>query len=74
MNTTIEHGPELFRFRNERQWVNRAKEWFQSAGIRGTDAICIDANGRICTRGEHFMRATRENTYPIIVYRMEVKL
>lgn len=61
-------GPELFRFTSEREWVNKAQSWFINSGYKGDYVLCVDSAGRVCTIGAHFMRATNENTYPIICY------
>ncbi len=63
---TIEVGDELLRFTSFIQWVNKASSWL--ALYRETNYICIDARGRVCRRGEHFMRARDEETFPVIVY------
>lgn len=62
----LEVGPKLFEFSSEVQWVNKGKSWYANCGTR--DHVTIDARGRICTRGLHFMRATAEGTYPVSVY------
>ncbi len=63
---TIEVGDELFRFISFTQWVNKASSWLGS--YRESNYICIDARGRICRRGEHFMLARDEDAFPVIVY------
>jgi len=63
---TIEVGEELFRFHSEQEWINKAQSWFSN--FPKDIGICVDSVGRICTIGKHFMRATKESTYPIIVY------
>ena len=59
---------ELFRFESEAQWVNKAKTWFASCGVPKHRYVAVDAAGRVCTSGREFMRATKEDTYPITVY------
>jgi hypothetical protein len=71
MTSTIQHGPELFRFTDYEDWVNRAPGMFKKHRASSLDTICVDAKGRLCMKGKEFMRAKKENTYPIIVYRFE---
>ncbi len=59
---------KMFEFKNELQWVNKARGWFESCGVPGHRHICLDAKGRVCVSGAEFMRATAEDTYPISVY------
>lgn len=63
---TIEVGDELLRFTSFAQWVNKASGWLRR--YRETTYICIDARGRVCRRGEHFMRARDDNAFPVVVY------
>jgi hypothetical protein len=60
-------GPELFRFESFQQWVNKASSWFASCGYPSRHAICVDAKGRICQYGKHFMTARDEGTFPVRV-------
>lgn len=71
-NLTLALGRELFRFDSEQQWVNNAKSWFASKAPEKGNYISVDLRGRVCTRGAHFMRATSEKTYPIVVYVLTV--
>lgn len=64
----ISVGKELFRFHSFSNWVNKARGWFEAAGFRSHQYVCIDAAGRICTSGQEFNRAKKENKYPIVVY------
>lgn len=59
---------ELFRFENERHWVSKAKSWFANCGVPKYKYICLDAKGRVCISGAEFMRATKDDAYPIITY------
>lgn len=70
-NIPISVGPLLFEFRSESHWVNKAASWFGGTGLRENEYVCIDAWGRICTRGAEFMRAEKQGTYPIKVYAIE---
>lgn len=47
-------------FRDFNCWVHHATSW-----IGGRNALCADAQGRICSMGMHFMRARDENTFPV---------
>ena len=60
-------GPELFRFESFQQWVNKAASWFSTCGYPCRHAICVDAKGRICQYGEHFMTARDEDAFPVLV-------
>ena len=61
-------GPEVFRFTSLSNWVNKARGWFERTGLTSEDVIGVDAQGRVCTKGLHYMRAEKEGTYPIVVY------
>lgn len=65
---SIRTGPALFEFDSLQQWVNKGKSWFRNSGVTSQDTICVDAKGRICTCGRHFIAADKEGTYPIVVY------
>ena len=41
-------------------WVNKATSW-----IGGTNALCADAQGRICRNGGDFMRARDGDAFPV---------
>lgn len=75
MNNTrsITLGEELFTFTDHQNWVNLAQLFYRSSGVPSHDCVAIDAAGRICTRGLHFMRARDEGTYPIRVYDVNTK-
>ena len=47
-------------FFSEQDWINHATSY-----IGGMNALCLDSLDRPCRQGSHFMRATKENTYPI---------
>jgi hypothetical protein len=64
---TAHLGDPLFCFQSRTQWVNKGKSWFANCGVSSRDTICIDACGRVCTRGEHFPED--DSAYPITVYR-----
>lgn len=65
---TVVLGEKLFEFPSLLKWEQKATGWFKSTGIKQSEMICIDAAGRICTCGRDFIRADKEDTYPIAVY------
>lgn len=72
LKTRARLGNEIFRFNSFVQWVNKASSWFRGAKLRdGLGYVCIDAKGRICQYGKHFIRARDENTFPIVVHEVE---
>lgn len=52
------------QFDSFEQWVNKASSWLTRRGSM-QQAVCYDAKGRICTRGEHMRRARDEDAFPI---------
>lgn len=68
MKLELHVGPELFRFETMQRWVSKGKSWYANCGARPVDTIAIDAAGRVVRYGAQFMRADREDTYPIVVY------
>ncbi len=58
-----------FEFTSFEKWVNKATSWFKNARLRGDQAICVDAAGRVCLTGREFIRARDEVAFPIKVYR-----
>lgn len=61
----------MFSFESEQHWINKARSWYGSIPrYRREDFLAVDVAGRVCTCGAHFMRATRENSYPVTVYRV----
>lgn len=55
----IEELKTLDNFWSFSTWVNKASSWIDG------QAICFDANGRLCRIGKDFMRARDENTFPV---------
>lgn len=51
------------QFTSFTNWVNKATSW-----IGGENALCVDANDRICRCGADFMRADREGSFPVRFY------
>ena len=68
VETGLQVKREMFRFESEIRWVNKAQSWFKNCGVPRHRYICTDAKGRVCVSGREFMRATAEDTYPIVVY------
>lgn len=62
-------GPLEIVFTSKHDWINRSPRIWRKAALRDTDAICVDAKGRICQMGKHFQRAENDDSYPIKVYR-----
>ena len=60
--------PELFRWNSFTEWCNRARRDFIRAGVSGPQTLCVDARGRVCTRGKQFMQAKDDGAFPVIVY------
>lgn len=65
----VKVGEEAFRFNKFSDWINSAGSLFEIAELRGADALCVDAKGRVCLRGKEFMRARDDGSFPIVVYR-----
>lgn len=65
-------GDEMFSFTSEQHWISKANSWFSRSSVPKNNYIAIDAAGRVCTKGAEFIRATKENTYPITVYKLLV--
>jgi len=64
-------GDELFEFYSEQNWINSAQRQFSiinSIGLTREHYICLDKLGRVCIKGMEFMRATKDDAYPIKVY------
>ena len=64
-------GDEMFQFTSERHWINSAQSYFSRIDIN-EKYIAVDSIGRACVKGLEFIRATKENTYPITVYKLLV--
>jgi hypothetical protein len=70
---TIYVGELLFEFYSFQNWVNTAQSKFRSHGFRRSDdCLCVDAKGRIVSRGEHFRRAMEQDSFPVKVYVKDV--
>lgn len=46
------------------EWKNKASSWLTRRG-EFVNAVCIDAKGRVCQNGGHFMRARDEGAFPV---------
>lgn len=67
---TVTVKEEVFSFLSFGDWCDDAKAHFAFAGLAGRDVICVDAQGRICRSGKEFMRADREKSFPVRVFRV----
>ena len=61
---------EMFRFSCEQDWVNSAQYKFAECGVSKHNYICLDSDGNVCRCGKQFMKATANETYPIIAYEL----
>lgn len=58
-------------FTNFQQWVNKASSWLGGVSGGGVKykarerVVCYDAKDRICRIGADFMRADREDAFPV---------
>lgn len=68
VNLLVSFSRELFKFNSKTQWINKAQGWFSTCGVPKNRYIAIDTKGRICVSGKEFMRAEKDDSYPIIVY------
>jgi hypothetical protein len=64
----IQLGRELFMFDGFNHWRDTAPEKFESANVTCAKVLCIDAKGRVCVWGTHFMEAAKDGAYPVRVY------
>lgn len=70
MRVEIEAERLLFEFDTLTRWKNKAASWFTNTRLRPHQYISVDTAGRICPTGNEYMRADREGTFPIRVYRI----
>lgn len=65
---------KLFQFDNHQDWINHATSRYSGIGLSKEErkelCISLDSKGRMCRQGGDFIRADKENTYPISVYIM----
>lgn len=66
-------GEELFDFASFDNWCDTARDKFAAARVRGTDTLCVDTLGHLCTCGKEFMRARDASAFPVRVYRMVIE-
>jgi len=64
----IQLGRELFMFDGFNHWCDTAQEKFKAANVSSNKVLCIDAKGRVCAWGAHFMEAAKDGAYPVRVY------
>ena len=65
----ISVGEQLFEFSSFDNWVNSAQRKFATAGVIGSEVLCIDAKHRVCLKGKEFMQAHDDKAFPVRVYR-----
>jgi hypothetical protein len=70
-NVSVTLGEKLFEFASKQDWVNRGPRIWRVHRATEGRAIAIDAKGRICQMGGHFMRAESDGSYPVAVYRVD---
>jgi hypothetical protein len=58
----------MFSFSSFQEWVVRASTYYGTCPARNSDLVAIDREGRICRRGEQFMRARDDGVFPVVVY------
>ena len=66
--TATPHGLQLFQFTSFEQWVARATQYFQFAGVEASDVVCLDTQGRTCRCGADFARARDDDSFPVAAY------
>ncbi len=71
LRLSIKVKRELFRFRSQQEWVNKAKSWYANCGVRQGFYIAVDAQGHVIHMGKCFMAATERNLYPVVVYELQ---
>ena len=71
MKITVKLKREMFAFSSKTHWANKSASWFENCGIPKSRYVAIDAAGRICVSGKEFIRAEKENTYPVTVYEID---
>ena len=64
----IQLGRELFMFDGFNHWCDTAQNKFKAANVTSSKTLCVDAKGRICAWGAHFMEAAKDGAYPVRVY------
>ncbi len=69
MKIEVEVSEELFHFVVFEDWCDNARRRFEFEAMRSSDALCVDAKGRICAKGKEFMRARDDGAFPVRVYR-----
>lgn len=68
----LEVQGELFQFQTYQQWVNKASHSFRRSGVPTWEILCVDTKGRACLIGSDFMRADRDNAYPVTAYHISL--
>jgi len=63
-------GEGLFSFDSFQEWVNTAESRYRRTRAAGHNYVAVDAIGRICRIGKHFMRARAEGAFPVRVFKI----
>ena len=66
----VQCGDHLFTFNNFNEWVNRPQALFHDHGVSSNEVICLDRKGRMLQKGQEFMRARDDESFPVMVYRV----
>jgi hypothetical protein len=67
-------GELLFEFTSLDDWRDTAQRKFRSMRVGSYNTISIDMVGRLCPTGRHFMRAEKENQFPVKVYLLDCEV
>lgn len=60
----------LFEFKDFREWVNYAANWYAPYGKR-TATVAINAAGKACQIGQDFIHSRDNNLFPVKVYGLQ---
>jgi hypothetical protein len=71
-NLTICVGDPIFEFTSYINWVNKAQSWYSTCGVPARRLLTVDSLGRVCTQGSDFIRADREQAFPIRVFPIDI--
>ncbi len=63
-------GELLFELADKQEWINKVPKILPKKTRRGEQWIWVDRNGYVFERGEDFMAAEKNDTYPCRVYRL----
>lgn len=66
-NKLPNYDEQICVFNTFSSWVNHASSWLR--GYRSNQIVCLDTQNRICEIGADFMRADKECSFPVKVYK-----